>query len=87
MTVPIPPRLVDAAVSDGRQSWLAAVPATVVALRDRWSLTIAEPFEPGGHTAWVSPAIDVAGTLFARCIQESLDWPHLAELARPIAPT
>jgi streptomycin 6-kinase len=25
--------------------------------------------------------------LFARCIQESLDWPHLADVARRIAPT
>jgi streptomycin 6-kinase len=61
MTVPMPPRLVDAALRDGRQSWLAALPATVAALRDRWSLTISEPFEPGGHTAWVAPASDSAG--------------------------
>ena len=25
--------------------------------------------------------------LFARCIQESLDWPHLAAIAQRIAPT
>jgi streptomycin 6-kinase len=62
MTVPIPPRLAEAALRDGRQSWVAALPATVAALRNRWSLTIGEPYEPGGHTAWVAPAKDSGGT-------------------------
>jgi streptomycin 6-kinase len=60
--VPMPPQLVDAAISDGRQSWLAALPAMVAELRDRWSLAVGEPFEPGGHTAWVAPANDPVGT-------------------------
>jgi streptomycin 6-kinase len=59
--VRIPKRLVEAAISDGRQSWLAALPATVAALRDRWSLAVGDPFTPGGQTAWVAPAIDSGG--------------------------
>ena len=54
-------RLIDAAVNDGRQAWLTALPAVVAQLRDRWSLTVEEPFEPGGQTAWVAPATDAVG--------------------------
>lgn len=53
---PMPRALVAAATRDGREPWLATLPATVAVLRDRWSLQVGEPFQPGGVTAWVAPA-------------------------------
>jgi streptomycin 6-kinase len=53
---PLPRNLVDAAEQEGRQAWLATLPATVKDLEDRWSLQLGEPFRPGGRTAWVAPA-------------------------------
>jgi streptomycin 6-kinase len=61
MTLPMPTRLVDAATGDGRASWLAALPTVINDLCVRWSLTVGEPFQPGGTTSWVGPAIDAAG--------------------------
>jgi len=169
----IPRNLVEAAELDGRQAWLATLPATVKGAQQRWSLEHGEPFQPGGRTAWVAPARGDAGEdmvlkvawrhaeamheadglrawngggaaqrepwlvidpkpyvgdptydplqhllncderfrldprglahrmadllgldrqrllrwLFARCVQESPEWPGLAEVARRIAPT
>jgi streptomycin 6-kinase len=62
----------DAAVNDGREAWLAALPAVVAQLQDRWSLTVGEPFEPGGHTAWVAPATDAVG----RHVVLKVGWRH-----------
>jgi streptomycin 6-kinase len=59
---PLPPRLVWAVTREGHGWWLATLPATVEALRDRWSLSLGPPFDPGGQTAWVVPARDRAGT-------------------------
>ena len=58
-SVTLPRRLIDAAVNDGREAWLSSLPAVVTVLRDRWSLTVGDPFEPGSHTAWVAPATDL----------------------------
>lgn len=52
----MPVELVVAAEREGRADWLATLTATVESLRARWSLTVGEPFQPGGHTAWVAPA-------------------------------
>jgi streptomycin 6-kinase len=52
----IPRRLAEEARREGRDAWLAGIPATVHRLRDRWSLDVGDPFEPGGQTAWVAPA-------------------------------
>ncbi len=62
----------DAAVNDGREAWLTALPAVVAQLRDRWSLTVAEPFEPGGQTAWVAPVTDA----FGRHLVLKVGWRH-----------
>jgi streptomycin 6-kinase len=35
---------------------MATLPDTVRELAGRWSLTLGEPFQPGGQTAWVAPA-------------------------------
>jgi streptomycin 6-kinase len=59
-SLPMPRNLVDAAKEEGRQGWLAALPATVRELEQRWSLTVGEPFQPGGQTAWVAPVHGVA---------------------------
>jgi streptomycin 6-kinase len=48
--------------TDGdRRPWLAALPAMVTELTQRWSLSVAEPFEPGGTASWVAPARTAAG--------------------------
>jgi streptomycin 6-kinase len=56
MSFVIPRNLVTAAEGQGREVWLATLPATVAGLRERWGLLdIGEPFQPGGRTAWVAP--------------------------------
>jgi streptomycin 6-kinase len=55
-----------------RQAWLAARPEVIRQARERWSLTIGEPFLPGGQTAWVAPARDGAGTDLVLKVA----WPH-----------
>jgi len=55
-----------------RQAWLAALPEVIRHARHRWSLTIGEPFQPGGRTAWVAPARDRAGTDLVLKVA----WPH-----------
>ncbi len=41
--------------------WVAALPAVVADLADRWSLTLDRPYQPGGQVSWVAPARDRAG--------------------------
>ncbi|HJZ25444.1 MAG TPA: aminoglycoside phosphotransferase family protein [Streptosporangiaceae bacterium] len=55
-----------------RQAWLAARPQVIGQARERWSLTIGEPFPPGGQTAWVAPARDGAGAALVL----KVGWPH-----------
>ncbi len=70
--LPMPRNLVDAAEGDGRQTWLATLRATVRELQERWSLTVGEPFQPGGHTAWVAPVVvDTGADLVLK-----LAWRH-----------
>jgi streptomycin 6-kinase len=54
------------------QAWLAALPEVIRQARERWSLTIGEPFQPGGQTAWVAPARDGAGADLVLKVA----WPH-----------
>jgi streptomycin 6-kinase len=56
MPLLMPRNLVDAAEREGRQAWIATLPATVKMLQERWFLELGEPFQPGGQTAWVAPA-------------------------------
>jgi streptomycin 6-kinase len=59
--------------TDGdRRPWLAALPETVTGLADRWSLEVAEPFEPGGTASWVAPARDAKG----RDLVLKVQWRH-----------
>ena len=60
----LPANLVDAAAQDlhpRRRDWVTRLPGIVADLADRWDLTLGEPFQPGGQTAWVAPARDAAG--------------------------
>jgi streptomycin 6-kinase len=57
----MPQSLVDAATSEPRRIWLAALPETVRKLEQRWSLEVGTPFQPGGQNAWVAPARTRAG--------------------------
>jgi streptomycin 6-kinase len=69
----LPSNLMQAARSEGREPWLTTVlPAILAQTRDRWSLRIGEPFQPGGQTAWVAPARDAAG--HDRVLK--IAWPH-----------
>ena len=52
----MPANLVDAAFQEGRAEWLRALPGAVAFVEDTWSIRVAEPFQPGGQTAWVAPA-------------------------------
>ena len=46
----------------GVRDWIAALPAIVADLADRWSLCVGEPFQPGGQCSWAAPVTDAAGT-------------------------
>src|SRR4051794_16529108 len=62
MSIELPASLLAAAHAEGRESWLASVPATVARSCTEWSLTVGPPFQPGGQTAWVAPVRADDGT-------------------------
>lgn len=57
VTLRIPTNLSRTLSRRGEQgaAWLGALPALIKALADEWSLSIGEPFEPGGSTSWTAP--------------------------------
>ncbi len=58
-TLTIPRNLADDVASSGdatRRAWLEALPDVVAELSDRWSLTVGQPYSPGGCCSWVAPA-------------------------------
>lgn len=55
-----------------RRDWLIRLPGVVAEFADRWSLTLGEPFQPGGQTAWVAPARAASG---ARLVLK-IGWAH-----------
>ena len=55
-----------------RQAWLAGLPARVADLAARWRLSLGEPYEPGGHCAWVAPVLDPEG----RQLVLKVGWTH-----------
>lgn len=61
----IPQALARAARLEGRDDWLATLPPIISQAAEKWSLTVGEPYQPGGHTAWVAPARDRVGRLLA----------------------
>lgn len=48
------------------------MPEAIGAARELWSLTIGEPFQPGGQTAWVAAAHDGSGADLVL----KISWPH-----------
>lgn len=63
-TIRVPPQLADAVDEDDypeRLEWLAALPDVVDQIATDWQLELGDPFEPGGHCAWVAPARNPAG--------------------------
>jgi streptomycin 6-kinase len=44
------------------REWLGCLPQIVAGLAGRWSLSVGEPFQPGGQCSWTAPATDASGT-------------------------
>lgn len=61
-----------AAENDARRAWLRSLPATIDELADRWSLTVEEPYRPGGCCSWVAPVRTGAGALLVLKVA----WAH-----------
>ena len=59
--LPIPVNLMEAAQREGRTAWLRTLPDTLAQVAEIWSLTVREPFRPGGQSAWVAPVLDATG--------------------------
>lgn len=54
---PVPRYLAETASRvDGLYEWIAGLPGIVAGLADRWSLSVGEPFQPGGQCSWTAPA-------------------------------
>jgi streptomycin 6-kinase len=43
------------------REWLGLLPQIVTELASRWSLSVGEPFQPGGQCSWTAPATDRSG--------------------------
>jgi streptomycin 6-kinase len=69
----IPADLARTVADEGRDDWLARLPALVAQIAADWQIEVGDPFLPGGATAWVAPARDHAGQDFVL----KVGWPHL----------
>lgn len=72
---PLPSRLVESVSDHGpaeRKQWLDELPEVVAALAERWSLTLGEPYQPGGEVSWVAPARTADG----RDVVLKAGWRH-----------
>jgi streptomycin 6-kinase len=78
----MPTDLVAAAEDQGRADWLATLPAAVTQLRRRWSISVGEPFEPGGTTAWVAPAHRDGTDLVLKVLWRHPEAEHEADALR-----
>jgi streptomycin 6-kinase len=43
------------------RDWLAVLPQVVASLADQWSVSVGEPFEPGGQCSWTAPVTGASG--------------------------
>jgi streptomycin 6-kinase len=89
MAFTVPEYLAGTARRDqGVRDWIIGLPAIVAALADRWSLSVSEPFQPGGQCSWTAPVTDPAGAglVFARSVQESIGSPLMRQVAARLAP-
>jgi streptomycin 6-kinase len=57
----IPSALITAARAEGRVSWFDGLPPILAEVESKWSLAVGDPFQPGGQTAWVAPALTARG--------------------------
>jgi streptomycin 6-kinase len=70
----------DHCADDEQQSWMASLPRVVAELAQRWSLTVGEPFQPGGRTAWVAPAsAGTGGNLVLKVARRHPEATHEAD--------
>ncbi|GMQ94108.1 MAG: aminoglycoside phosphotransferase family protein [Acidimicrobiia bacterium] len=46
---------------DGGKLWFDALPNTIAAAERRWGINIGTPYEPGGYTSYVAPAVTEKG--------------------------
>ena len=59
---PVPRYLAETAAHEpGVRDWIATLPGIVSGLARRWSLSVGEPFQPGGQCSWVAPVTGPAG--------------------------
>ena len=59
---PVPRYLAETAAHEpGVRDWIATLPGIVSVLARRWSLSVGEPFQPGGQCSWVAPVTGPAG--------------------------
>jgi len=72
--VRLPANLVAARGGEGdRAEWLRRLPDVIAELSARWSLRLGDPFQPGGQTAWVAPAVsDTYGDVVLK-----VGWRHM----------
>jgi streptomycin 6-kinase len=68
----IPDDLARTVAKEGRDDWLAGLPALVARIAAGWRIEVDGPFLPGGATAWVAPARDEAG----EDVVLKVCWPH-----------
>jgi len=62
-TFRVPQYLAETAAREPAVSeWLSSLPRVVADLADRWSLSVGEPFQPGGQCSWTAPATDASGS-------------------------
>lgn len=72
--IPIPPKLIENVGSHSEgQSWLAQLPSIVEELSQRWSLTLAEPFDAEASCSWVAPCTRADGSAAVF----KLGWLHM----------
>jgi streptomycin 6-kinase len=59
---PVPRYLAETASRrDGLREWITGLPGVVAGLADQWSLSVGEPFQPGGQCSWTAPVTGPAG--------------------------
>jgi streptomycin 6-kinase len=75
----MPAELVAAAEDEGREEWLATLPATIQQLEARWSIAVEEPFQPGGQTAWVAPVRGGGADLVIKVLWRHPEAEHEAD--------
>lgn len=56
MEFALPRKLTERDTLPDRTAWIASLPGSIARARDLWTLTLGDPFQPGGETAWVAPA-------------------------------